>query len=111
PPVVQPQPGLLDQGESGADPAARNLALLFRLFAVIREHAIEGFFCDPVYGGNRNAVGWRLVGFPGVHWGYTAEQMKEGYDGRQLPIRTLDDLRRELKSMPDNAVFTSNGRV
>ena len=51
------------------------------------------------------------VGFPGVHWGYTAEQMKEGYDGRQLPIRTLDDLRRELKSPPDNAVFTSNGRV
>lgn len=86
-------------------------ALLERLFAVVREHAIEGLFCDPVYGGNRNAAGWRLVGFPGVHWGYTAEQMKEGYDGRRLPIRTLDDLRRELKSPPDNEVFTSNGRV
>jgi len=85
--------------------------LLERLFAVVREHAIEGLFCDPVYGGNRNALGWRLVGFPGVHWGYTAEQMKEGYDGRQLPIRTLDDLRRSLKSPPDNAVFTSNSRV
>ncbi len=92
---------------------ARNLdkSLLDRLFAVMREHAIEGLFCDPVYGGNRNAVGWRLVGFPGVHWGYTAEQMKEGYDGRQLPIRTLDDLRRGLKSLPNNEVFTSNGEV
>jgi gluconate 2-dehydrogenase gamma chain len=88
-----------------------DLSLLERLFTVVREHTIEGLFCDPVYGGNRNAVGWRLVGFPGVHWGYTAEQMKEGYDGRQLPIRTLDDLRRDLKSLPDNAVFTSNGRV
>jgi gluconate 2-dehydrogenase gamma chain len=85
-------------------------SLLERLLAIVREHAIEGFFCDPAYGGNRNAVGWRLVGFPGVHWGYTAEQMKEGYDGRQLPIRTLTDLRRDLKSLPDNAVSTSNSR-
>src|SRR6185503_19946361 len=96
PPVVQPQPGLLDQGESGADPAARNLALLFRLFAVIREHAIEGYFCDPVYGGNRNAAGWRLVGFPGAQWEYTEEQMKAGYDLRQIGVKTLSDLRREL---------------
>jgi gluconate 2-dehydrogenase gamma chain len=102
-----------DFGSGHGSPDAPNLdrGLLDRLFAVVREHAIEGLFCDPVYGGNRNAVGWRLVGFPGVHWGYTAEQMKEGYDGRQLPIRTLDDLRRDLKSLPNNDVFTSNGQV
>ena len=58
----------------------------------MREHAIEGFFCDPVYGGNRNAVGWRLVGFPGVHWGYTAEQMKEGYDGTAIADPNLGRL-------------------
>jgi gluconate 2-dehydrogenase gamma chain len=99
-----------DFGSEHEPGRALDKTLLERLFAVVREHAIEGLFCDPVYGGNRNTVGWRLVGFPGVHWGYTAEQMKEGYDGRQLPIRTLDDLRRELKSPPDNAVFMSNGR-
>ena len=27
---------------------------------------MEGFFADPIYGGNRDKVGWRLVGFPGV---------------------------------------------
>jgi gluconate 2-dehydrogenase gamma chain len=96
---------------SGQRARSFDRGLLERLFAVVREHAIEGLFCDPVYGGNRNALGWRLVGFPGVYWGYTAEQMKEGYDGRQLPVRTLDDLRRDLKSLPDNAAFTSNGRV
>jgi len=26
----------------------------------------EGLFADPVYGGNRDKAGWRLVGFPGV---------------------------------------------
>lgn len=100
-------------GHSAAPLRSRALdrPLLERFFAVVREHTIEGLFCDPIYGGNRNTVGWRLVGFPGVHWGYTAEQMKEGYDGRQLPIRTLSDLRRDLKSLPDNAIFTRNDQA
>lgn len=82
--------------------------ILGRLFAVVREHTIEGFFCDPVYGGNRDAVGWKLVGFPGAYWGYTAQQMGSGFDGRTLPITTLSDLRAQLKSLPDNSTFTSN---
>jgi len=53
-------------GEAAADASSR--AILRRFFAVIREHTFEGLFCDPVYGGNRNAAGWRLVGFPGAHW-------------------------------------------
>lgn len=82
--------------------------ILRRLFAVIREHTIEGFFCDPAYGGNRGAVGWKLVGFPGAYWGYTAKQMGPGFDGRTLPITTLSDLRAQLRSLPDNSVFTRN---
>ncbi len=27
---------------------------------------IEGFFADPMYGGNRNKVAWTMVGFPGL---------------------------------------------
>jgi gluconate 2-dehydrogenase gamma chain len=30
----------------------------------------EGFFADPVYGGNRGMVGWKMVGFPGAHYDY-----------------------------------------
>jgi gluconate 2-dehydrogenase gamma chain len=85
-------------------------ALIGRLVIVVREHTVEGFFCDPVYGGNRGAVGWKLVGFPGAHWGYTAEQMAAGFDGRSIPIKTLSDLRRELRDLPDNATFYSNER-
>lgn len=73
---------------------------LHRLFGVIREHAVEGFFCDPAYGGNRDALGWRLVGFPGAQWGYTAEQMQAGFDASTLPIRSLADLRRDLAKLP-----------
>lgn len=39
-------------------------------FSLIRENAIEGFFCDPIYGGNRDMTGWKLVGFPGARYDY-----------------------------------------
>ncbi|WP_028996596.1 gluconate 2-dehydrogenase subunit 3 family protein [Azohydromonas australica] len=28
---------------------------------------IEGYFCDPVYGGNRDMAAWRMIGFPGAY--------------------------------------------
>jgi gluconate 2-dehydrogenase gamma chain len=64
-------------------------------FAVVREHVLQGTFCDPVYGGNRDTVGWKLVGFPGAHWGYTEYQGKLNFDAARLPIKTLGDLRAE----------------
>jgi len=27
---------------------------------------MQGFFADPVYGGNRDKVAWKMIGFPGV---------------------------------------------
>lgn len=31
----------------------------------------EGYFGDPLYGGNRDYAGWQMVGFPGAHAYYT----------------------------------------
>ena len=28
-------------------------------------HTRQGFYADPIYGGNRDRVGWRVIGFPG----------------------------------------------
>ena len=39
-------------------------------FALLRENTIEGFFSDPIYGGNRDMIGWNLVGFPGTRYDY-----------------------------------------
>jgi gluconate 2-dehydrogenase gamma chain len=36
-------------------------------FSVLWESTLEGFFSDPVYGGNRNMVAWRMLGFPGAY--------------------------------------------
>lgn len=35
-------------------------------FALLLENTKEGFFADPMYGGNRDMVGWKMVGFPGA---------------------------------------------
>jgi gluconate 2-dehydrogenase gamma chain len=35
-------------------------------FEALLQVTMEGFFADPIYGGNRNKVSWRMVGFPGL---------------------------------------------
>jgi gluconate 2-dehydrogenase gamma chain len=40
------------------------------LFAAVHTGAMEGFFSDPIYGGNRDMAGWKLVGFPGTRYDY-----------------------------------------
>jgi gluconate 2-dehydrogenase gamma chain len=35
-------------------------------FTLLRQHTIEGMFCDPVHGGNVDMLGWQLLGFPGA---------------------------------------------
>ena len=39
-------------------------------FALILQNTTEGFFADPVYGGNRDMAGWKLLGFPGARYDY-----------------------------------------
>ena len=65
---------------------------LGQLFAVVREHVVQGLFCDPSHGGNRGGVGWRMVGFPGARWGYSAGQMARDFDATTIPLTTLADL-------------------
>jgi gluconate 2-dehydrogenase gamma chain len=79
--------------QENAPPTDRSL--LFALFAAVREHTIEGVFCDPLYGGNHNFIGWRQVGFPGAQWGYSAEQENPEFDSTTIPIKSLADLRKE----------------
>jgi gluconate 2-dehydrogenase gamma chain len=67
-------------------------AFLGQFFAIVREHVIQGFFGDPAYGGNVDEIGWRLVGYPGAHWGYSEEEMRRDVDARSIPVLTIADL-------------------
>ena len=43
-------------------------------FNLVRGHTLQGTFCDPIYGGNANFVGWDLIGYPGVRLNVTAAE-------------------------------------
>jgi gluconate 2-dehydrogenase gamma chain len=45
-------------------------------FALVRAHTIQGTFCDPVYGGNANFVGWDMIGYPGVRLNVSAADQR-----------------------------------
>jgi gluconate 2-dehydrogenase gamma chain len=35
-------------------------------WSTVYQTVMEGMFSDPIYGGNRNKAGWKLIGFPGA---------------------------------------------
>jgi gluconate 2-dehydrogenase gamma chain len=39
-------------------------------FKQILNDTQQGFFADPVYGGNRDMAAWKMIGFPGAHYDY-----------------------------------------
>ena len=55
-------------------------------FNTLRVHTMEGMFADPVYGGNKDFAGWRLVGFPGAQPQFTQAEMqsKAAYKGGMI---------------------------
>jgi gluconate 2-dehydrogenase gamma chain len=45
-------------------------------FNLVLAHTIEGTFGDPHYGGNRDFIGWELVGYPGIRLAVSEEQQR-----------------------------------
>ena len=50
-------------------------------FSLLLQNTQEGYFADPVYGGNRDMEGWKLIGFPGARYDYRdwVERHNEAY--------------------------------
>jgi len=59
-------------------------------FNMLLANTIEGFFADPVYGGNRDKAGWKLVGFPGVAAVYTTFIEKHNVPYKAQPVSIAD---------------------
>ena len=54
-------------GFTPPEPALQQIAAEVDLdfFPLLVLHTRQGFLADPIYGGNRNRVGWDVIGFPG----------------------------------------------
>ena len=59
-------------------------------FSLLWANVQEGFFADPLYGGNRDKAGWRLVGFPGVAAVYSEQIEQHGVPYRAEPVSIAD---------------------
>ena len=77
--------GALEQGK--ADEFTYPSAQAF--FNTVRTHTMEGMFADPLYGGNKDFTGWRLVGFPGSQLYYTQADMASTQAFKRSPLTGL----------------------
>jgi gluconate 2-dehydrogenase gamma chain len=55
-----------------------------QFFEMLLQSAMEGFFADPIYGGNRDKVSWRMVGYPGLPATYAGKALE--YRGKKVVI-------------------------
>jgi gluconate 2-dehydrogenase gamma chain len=51
-------------------------------FAMFLQNVLEGYFSDPIYGGNRDMAAWKMIGFPGAHYDY---RQWVGRHGERVP--------------------------
>lgn len=63
---------------AASEPALQQMAAESELafFPLLVLHTRQGFYADPIYGGNKDQAGWRAIGFPGP------ESLAEAHAGR-----------------------------
>lgn len=54
-------------------------------FPLLVTHTRQGFYADPIYGGNKGQVGWQVIGFPGP------ATLAEVHSGRYSTLRYFAD--------------------
>src|ERR1700730_6680091 len=69
-------------------------------FAQLLESTLEGFFCDPVYVGNRNMVSWRMIGFPGAYASYYDLVDQHGIKIDRAPTSLAEDAHGHIQINP-----------
>lgn len=77
-----------------------------QFFQLLLAHVKAGFFADPLYGGNRDMVGWKLIGFPGAQMIYQEWIGRYGqpFDG---PYLSLADHQESLHQAASSAPATT----
>jgi gluconate 2-dehydrogenase gamma chain len=93
---------LLDPGFGNLKPDAQDAALRkiegTTFFRLLRQHTVEGMFCDPLHGGNAGMIGWQLIGFPGPYMSWADEIDKHyGRAFRPAPKSLEEVLGRPVK--------------
>ena len=70
-------------------------------FDMLLKMTVEGFFSDPVYGGNRDMVAWRMIGFPGAYANYFETVDRHGVKFEREPMSLAEDGAGHIHVHPD----------
>ncbi len=70
-------------------------------FKMLQTHTIQGMFSDPAYGGNKDMIGWKQIGYPGAQRAFTAEDMNT--EGPVRPPQSLAMLKAFHGGMKSNS--------
>jgi gluconate 2-dehydrogenase gamma chain len=57
-----------DQQDAVLNEMEEGRALDGAFFRLVLAHTLEGMFCDPRWGGNKDFVGWKLIDYPGPRY-------------------------------------------
>jgi gluconate 2-dehydrogenase gamma chain len=87
---------LLEKGDIDLDGVPSNI-----FFESLLEMTIEGFFSDPVYGGNKDMVSWKMIGFPGAYATYYSMVDKHGMQFTRAPMSLAENGRGVIHIHPD----------
>lgn len=60
------------------------------LFGLLLQNTREGFLSDPMYGGNKDMAGWKMIGFPGARYDFRDVVDKRGKKLAIIPISMAD---------------------
>jgi gluconate 2-dehydrogenase gamma chain len=72
---------------------------------------IEGYFSDPVYGGNKDMVAWKMIGFPGAYASYYDLVDQHGIKFTRAPVSLSENGGGMIHLHPDiPATGTRGGR-
>ncbi|TDV72495.1 gluconate 2-dehydrogenase subunit 3 family protein [Pseudomonas sp. LP_7_YM] len=61
------------------------------LFEQILANVREGFFADPIYGGNKGMASWKMIGFPGARYDFRDVIGKKGQKLTIIPTSLIDN--------------------
>lgn len=70
-------------------------------FADLWQMTVEGYLSDPVYGGNRDMVSWRMIGFPGAYASYYDLVDKHGMRFDRPPMSLAEDAQGHIHTDPN----------
>lgn len=55
-------------------------------FELMLQNVRESYLADPIYGGNQDMAGWKMIGFPGARYDYRKYIDKRNQDLQLIPV-------------------------